>query len=343
MAVNGLPSSPETGVAAVGPVDGTVIRRIELPGGRTLLIRRETPADAGALAALYDRLAEDDRYCRFFSARRPPDPFIERMTKVYDRGGVGLVAVLSERPGVERIVGEASYELQPDGDGELGITVESFARGWLGPYLLDVLVEQARSRGLRNLQAEVLMANRRMLAVLRSRGMVTLDFYDGPATMRVAIGAAQRIPSWPGRHDRPRILLEVPGGTWYGTKALQAGGFQVVACAGPAAFGGRCPALDGQPCPLAAGADAVVVGLPTSTEAGSELVDAHRRLHPKVSICALGRAQPAGSSGDLPCLPTGPDGSAMVEFLERLIARGQSEEGCHSDQSGSEAESDIGP
>jgi len=341
--VNGIPLGPDTGVAVVGQVDRTVIRKIELPGERTLLIRRETPADAGALAALYDRLAEDDRYCRFFSARRPPDPFIERMTKVYDRGGVGLVAVLSERPGVERIVGEASCELQPDGDGELGITVESFARGWLGPYLLDTLVEQARSRGLRNIQAEVLMANRRILAVLRSRGMVTLDFYNCPATMRVAIGAAQRIPSWSGRHDRPRILLEVPGGTWYGTKALREVGFQVVACAGPAAFGGRCPALDGQPCPLAAGADAVVVGLPTSTETGSALVDAHRRLHPKASICALDRGEGAGSGGDLPCLPAGPDGPAMVDFLERLIARGQSEEGFDSDSSGSEAESDIGP
>ena len=117
---------------------------------------------------------------------------------------------------------------------------------------------------------------------------------------------------------------------------------QVVACGGPAAFRGGCPALDGQPCPLAAGADAVVVGLPTTTGAGSALLDAHRRLHPKASICALDRAEPAGRRPDLSYLPADADGSAMVDFLERLIARGPSAKGPDPDQ-GSELESDIGP
>jgi ribosomal protein S18 acetylase RimI-like enzyme len=338
-----LASIPEAEVTGGRRHHGPVIRRVGLPGNRTLVIRRETPADAGALVALYDRLGDDDRYRRFFSARRPPDRFIERMTRLYERGGVGLVAVLQEGRGVERIVGEAGYELLDDGDGELGITVDSFARGWLGPYLLDALVEQASARGVRNIQAEVLMTNGRMLAVLRSRGMVTLASYDSPATLRVAIGAARRMPAWPGRHDRPRVLVEAQGATWLGSRALQAGGFQVVSCPGPVAIGCGCPALKGEPCPLVTAADAVVVGLPTGTEVAGSLLEAHRRLHPEVPMCAW----PSGDRGEaataLPHPPVGSDGPALVDFLQGLIAGGRREDGAGSDQPTSEPESDLGP
>lgn len=50
----------------------------------------------------------------------------------------------------ERIVGEAEYILLPGGDGELAITVAPDWRGWLGPYLLDTLLEVAASRGVAN-------------------------------------------------------------------------------------------------------------------------------------------------------------------------------------------------
>lgn len=71
-------------------------QKIRLPGSRVLTIRRESPGDAAGVAALYDRLSDEETYCRFFAGRRPRDDFVARMTRVYERGGVGLVAISEE-------------------------------------------------------------------------------------------------------------------------------------------------------------------------------------------------------------------------------------------------------
>jgi hypothetical protein len=133
-----------------------------LPGGDVLTVRSVTPADVDGLVALYDGLSEDDRYRRFFSGFRPPRSFFERLVNVGERGGYGLVATAGSDGDVvagARIVGEASYELLPNGDGELAITVAADQRGWIGPYLLDALVEAAAARGVPNLEADVLATN----------------------------------------------------------------------------------------------------------------------------------------------------------------------------------------
>ncbi|HTT87335.1 MAG TPA: GNAT family N-acetyltransferase, partial [Acidimicrobiales bacterium] len=210
------------------PVDGER-RRVELPGSRTLSIRSVRGSDVAGLVALYAGLREEDLYCRFFSGHTPPESLVERTTRIEERGGFGLVAVIDGPNGTSHIVGEASCEMLPNGDGELGITVAADTRGWLGPYLLDALVEQAASRGVPNLEADVLVINRRMLSLLRSRGFAVIDHFDQPAIVRVAIGTTGRMPSWPGTHDRPRLLLEVPGGRWHAEQAARAAGFQVLA------------------------------------------------------------------------------------------------------------------
>lgn len=79
---------------STGRVDTGVVRSVALPGGRRLVVRREGPADAGDVIALYDRMAPEELYCRFFTSRRPPDSFVERMTRVHERGGAALVAVM---------------------------------------------------------------------------------------------------------------------------------------------------------------------------------------------------------------------------------------------------------
>jgi len=259
------------------------LRRVPLPGGRHLSIRLMRESDTAGLIALYGGLNEDDLYRRFFTAHVPPEAIVEKMTKVAERGGLGLVAVIEAQHGTPAFVAEATYELLPDGDAELGITVAESARGWLGPYLLDTLVGEAAARGVRNLQAEVLLVNRRMLAMLRARGIAVIDRADQPATIRVAIGTAGRMPTWPGGHDRPRLLVEIPGGRWHAEAAVRTAGFQVLACPGPSRGWSHCPALRGEPCPLAAEADIIVdaqPGLP-----GRSLLEAHRLLHPSVPVC----------------------------------------------------------
>lgn len=304
-------------MAAVETAAPGISRTIALPGDRVLAIRPERAEDAAALAELYDRMSDDERYCRFFSARRPPDAFVANMARVFQRRGVGIVAEILSASQRSRLVAEASYELIPNGDGEIGIAVESGSRGWLGPYLLDILVEQAAARGVANLEAEVLMANRRMITVLRARGMVVLDHYESPATLRVAIAAAGSLPSWPGSHDRPRLLVEVPGGQWVRASEMERRGFQVVGCPGPDRGGPPCGPLTGRKCPLASHADAiVVVTVPGSL--GEVLLPAHRCLHPAVPVCVSGAGATAARAG-VPELPT--DSQAAGDLLDNLVGR----------------------
>jgi hypothetical protein len=311
-----------------------------------------TPADVDGLAALYDGLSADDRYRRFFSSYRPPLDFFERLATVVDRGGYGVVATVDSPSGeaaahtgdaadgadgtrarTQRIVGEASYELLPNGDGELAIAVAADQRGWLGPYLLDALVEAAAARGVPNLEADVLVTNRRMLALLRARGYATLGSNDW-VTLRLMIGTAGHTPEWPaggGPVDPrrgPRVLVEAPGGRWHAGAEAEAAGLQVITCSGPRGERTRCPALAGRPCPLAAAADAVVVSNAPDDERWRALVDAHAELHPGVPVCVEPRAHRRRPRG--PGLAARPGGTAItiddedphvvVDLVERLAS-----------------------
>ncbi len=274
------------------------------------------PSDAPGMVALFAGLGDEDVYTRFFSHHPPPEHFVEQMARTQERGGFGLVAVV-EVPGAEpQLVGEASCEPLPDGNGELGITVARRARGWLGPFLLDALVEEAAARGVPGIEADVLVTNRRMLSLLRHRGLAVLGHSGAPGIVRVVIGTSGRVPRWPGPHDRPRLLVEIPGGRWHAHEEATAAGFQVLACPGPLGRWSGCPALHGEPCPLVTGADVVVDALPDDPE--RSLRAAHRHLHPTVPVCVQ---LPAGREEDTPepQIRAGQDDAAVIGLLQRLV------------------------
>jgi GNAT superfamily N-acetyltransferase len=292
-------------------------RTITLPRGDTLVIRAVTPADKDRLKALYAGLDQRDTYRRFFSVFRPRDAFFERMAAPEERGGFGLVAaVAGVAPGDDdRIVAEAGYTLLPDGDGELAITVAAAWRGWLGPYLLDALLEAAAARGVANLQADVLVTNGPMLALIRSRGYATVDHPDG-TLVRVTIGAAARTPDWPPVRDRPRVLVEAPGGRWHAEANARAAGLQVIVCPGPGATRSRCPALEGDACPLAAGADVVVISHPLPDDRWVALPEAHRAVHSGVPVCVEVAPADEAPPGEQ-AVPRGTP-AEVVAFVDRL-------------------------
>jgi hypothetical protein len=174
---------------------GSVLDIVSLSDGRTLTVRTVTEADVEGLDALFESLSEDDRYYRFFGLSHPGRKFLEQMARAEDEGGHRLVAVVS---GAEnRLVAEAGYALLPDGNGEFALTVADGWRGWLGPYLLDAIVAVAAARGVPNLQADILVSNIRMLALVSNRGYVTLDRES--SQVRVAIDAARPRPRPQGR------------------------------------------------------------------------------------------------------------------------------------------------
>lgn len=240
--------------------------------------------DVAAISVLYDGLDDTARYRRFFSGFRPSQAFFERLTAISERGGVGLVAVVrghGDRP--ERLVGEAGYELLANGNGELAITVDSSWRGWLGPFLLDVLARAAARRGVPNLEADVLTTNGPMLALLRARGHATMPARDW-TVVRGVIGTGTDGPTWPRSRGGPRVLVEGAAGHWHANAGAEAAGMQVLCCSGPTRGRPRCPALDGERCPLAAGADMIVIAPSSTTDDWSALRAAHRDVHPGVPV-----------------------------------------------------------
>jgi hypothetical protein len=273
--------------------------------------------------ALYETLGEDDLYFRFFQARTPPLHTIEAMTSVGQRDGFRWIAEITDRDGNRRIVGECGYELLADGNGELAITVAPDARGWLGPYMLDALLEVAASRGIPNLEADVLSENRQMLALLCSRGYATMDHSSTPMIVRAVIGTTRRVPSWPPRDDRPRVLVEIAGGRWHAEAAARAAGLQVVVCPGPLAKWSHCPALAGRPCPLAEGADLTVDAVAPASATGQALLESHRRLHPGVPLCVELAPGTRGLATGPPQISHETEDDTVVKLL-RLMARPRS-------------------
>ena len=270
----------------------TTVRERELPDGRTLVVRTAGPDDVDGVELLYAGLSSDDLHLRFFSTFHPHRDFFERLVGLPSEGGCCLVAVVDD-PG-PRLVAEAEYFLLPNGNGELAMTVAPDWRGWLGPYLLDALLEAAAARGVPNLEAEVLVENRRMLAVIRRHGYATLDGADY-SEVRLVIGTSTPTPTWAGPHDRPRVLVESRGMWWSGNRSVRAAGMQAMVCPGPRP-GSPCPALEGERCPLVEGADVVVCAL-GSTNATGDVRAAHAALHPGTPVIVPGTAARPGELG----------------------------------------------
>jgi hypothetical protein len=202
------------------------------------------------------------------------------MTTVAARGGYGLVAVVRHDDGEEDLVGEAFYGLLPNGDGELSLTVDDTWRGWLGPYLLDALIEQAAQHGVPNLEGDILLTNRPMLALARARGCGWLPPADW-SMQRVIIGTDGSTAVWPEPHDGRRVLVE-GAGLWPDQERLGADA-ELIACPGPLHRKLPCPVLEGRPCPLVEGADLVVVH-PTDAPEWHDLVAAQPKVHPDAKI-----------------------------------------------------------
>lgn len=196
------PAGAELGTDAAGDV----LDMLSLADGRILTVRTVTRADADGLDALFRGLSEDDRYFRFFSLSPPARKFVEQMTRAAEEGGYRLVAVVSGSE--DRLVAEAGYALLPDGNGDFALTVAAGWRGWLGPYLLDAIAAAAADRGVPNLEADILVSNARMLALVSHRGYATLARRG--SEVRVAIDAAQPRPGRSSGRTRRASALSCP-------------------------------------------------------------------------------------------------------------------------------------
>ena len=152
-----------------------------MPGGGEYTIRAIQPDDAEMLQELVRGLSPQSRYFRFVSSLLElPASMLARFTLIdYDRE-MALVAVQQERRVAddgssavsERIIGVSRYITNPDrSSGEFSLVVaDDFSGKGLGSRLMQSLIEEARDKGLAELDGLVLSGNTSMLRLMQRLG-----------------------------------------------------------------------------------------------------------------------------------------------------------------------------
>ena len=166
------PQMPPYGHMAIHPYPAHLIERIQLPDGTDLTIRPIRPEDAQMEQSFVRGLSEQSRYFRFMQAIKELSPeMLVRFTQIdYDRE-MAFIGVV-EQPEGEVEVGVARYTARPGGEAcEFAIVVaDAWRNRGIGARLMRALMQNARERGFRIMEGEVLSANSRMLALTQSLG-----------------------------------------------------------------------------------------------------------------------------------------------------------------------------
>jgi acetyltransferase len=154
---------------------------ITLRDGRNVHIRAVRPTDEAEIVQAFDRMSEDARYMRFMRFVREPN--LERLRKalaLFPEKGIGLVATAPAADGID-IVGSAIAVIEADPVRcEFAINVDSkFSGTGLATKLMNLLIDAAKTRGLRVMEGFVLAENESMLRLAKRIGFtVTRDPED---------------------------------------------------------------------------------------------------------------------------------------------------------------------
>ena len=157
-----------TAMPAVEPADR--VADVVLRDGSTVRVRPARPDDAPGLERMLQRLSEESRYLRFFSAVIDIPRVTAWATQIDRKWRDGLVATTGPQ---ERIVAHAGWERddrRPQ-QAECALVIDDAFQGrGLGTLLLGQLAESARERGVELFVAEVLPDNHQMVQVFRDSG-----------------------------------------------------------------------------------------------------------------------------------------------------------------------------
>ena len=162
-----------------------------LPGGGEYTLRPIRPSDAQMLQDFVQHLSPESRYYRFVSRSTELSPaMLARLTLIdYDRE-MALVAVqhntlrdaYGQMQESERIIGMSQYITNPDkASCEFSLMVaDEFSGQGLGSRLMLSIMEEAREKGLKEIDGLVLTHNHGMLSLMRRLGFAVKTFSEDP-------------------------------------------------------------------------------------------------------------------------------------------------------------------
>jgi acetyltransferase len=177
---------------AIHPYPAHLVSRWQPERGPAVTIRPIRPEDAAIEQTFVRKLSPQSRYFRFMDTIRELTPsMLARFTQIdYDRE-MALIATVEDE-GREVEVAVCRYVSHPDGETcEYAIVVaDEWQHRGLGRRMLRLLIDVARSRGLRTMLGYVLAGNAGMLSLARSLGFTLTDSGDDPMVRRTTLALA---------------------------------------------------------------------------------------------------------------------------------------------------------
>lgn len=167
-----VPTADRYGHMAIHPYPAHLVTRWQLASGNDVLIRPIRPEDADLTQGFVRSLSEESKYFRFMDAVRELSPtMLARLTQIDYTREMALLA-LTEIDGREVELGVARYAINPDAEScEFALVVDDrWQKQGIGHKLMDVLMDVARSKGLKVMEGEVLKTNRPMLKLVEALG-----------------------------------------------------------------------------------------------------------------------------------------------------------------------------
>ncbi|MET0721295.1 MAG: GNAT family N-acetyltransferase [Tardiphaga sp.] len=172
---------------AVRPYPSQWQRHLEVKDGWRVFVRPIRPDDEPLIHEFLQHVSGEDRRLRFFAPMKHfTHEFIARLTQLDYARAMAFVAfdeASGEMLGVVRIHSDSIYE-----SGEYAILLRSDLKGrGLGWTLMQLMIEYARSEGLKRISGDVLQDNTTMLAMCRQLGFEVKSDREDAALCNVTL------------------------------------------------------------------------------------------------------------------------------------------------------------
>ncbi len=184
------PASSGAERLTIRPYPSELEEVLDLPDGRTMLLRPIVPEDEPALHRTFAQLSPEEIRLRFFIPLKTLSHLMAaRFTQLdYDRE---MALILTERgvPGHAELYGVVSLVADPDNvRGEYAIMVRGDVTGMgLGPVLMRRMIDYAKNRGIGEVYGDVLRDNRTMLKLCQVLGFEQTAVPGEPTMVRVVL------------------------------------------------------------------------------------------------------------------------------------------------------------
>jgi acetyltransferase len=160
--------------------------RTELPQLGPVLVRPVRPEDESGFHASFAKMTPEDIRMRFFAPMKQlPDDMAYQLTNIdYDREMAFVMLRLHEGD----IVGVSRLIMIKDQRAEFAVAVRSDLKGHgIGRFLMQCLVDYARTREVRELYGDILRENVPMTEFMRGLGFALEDIPESEAIIRARL------------------------------------------------------------------------------------------------------------------------------------------------------------